>query len=43
LGSEARALTGAWVRLERSAVQVAGVVLRGLGGCAPTWLPGDDK
>jgi len=30
------------VRLERRAVKVACVVLRGLGGCEPTWLPGDD-
>ncbi len=28
------------VRLERRAVKVACVVLRGLGGCEPTWLPG---
>ncbi len=35
-----RALDGACVRLERRAVKVAGVVLRGLGGCEPTWLPG---
>jgi len=36
-----RALSGACVRLERRAVKVACVVLRGLGGREPTWLPGD--
>jgi hypothetical protein len=39
-GLNDRALSGACVRLERRAVKVACVVLRGLGGCEPTWLPG---
>ena len=40
LRSDDRALSGACVRLERRAVKVACVVLRGLGGCEPTWIPG---
>src|SRR6266542_4397114 len=39
-GSDDRACSWACVRLERRAVKVACVVLRGLGGCEPTWLPG---
>src|SRR5262245_505804 len=31
---------GALVMLERSAGKLARSVLRGLGGCKPTWLPG---
>ena len=38
-----RALHGALVRLERSAVKVARCVLRGLGEGDLAWLPGDDK
>ena len=40
LWSYDRVLYGTCVRLERRAVKVACVVLRGLGGCEPTWLPG---
>ena len=35
-----RVLYGALVMLERSAGKLARSVLRGLGGCEPTWLPG---
>jgi hypothetical protein len=35
-----RVLHGALVMLERSAGKLARSVLRGLGGCEPTWLPG---
>jgi hypothetical protein len=38
--SDDRALAGAWVRLERRAVKVACVVLRGLGEGDLAWLPG---
>ena len=38
--SHDRALYGALAMLERRAVKVACVVLRGLGGREPTWLPG---
>jgi hypothetical protein len=38
-----RALHGALVRLERSAVKVACCVLRGLGEGDLAWLPGDDR
>jgi Transposase IS200 like len=41
LGADARVLYRTCVRLERRAVKVACVVLRGLGGCEPTWLPGE--
>jgi hypothetical protein len=39
-GSYDRALGGACVMLERRAVKVAGVVLRGLGEGDLAWLPG---
>ncbi len=35
-----RVLQGALVMLERSAGRLARCVLRGLGGCEPTWPPG---